>query len=166
MFWIPVFLITEDIFKNDFRSLADDLSHFNVLVFDFPIDFLLFIGQEDIVVPILLDKHLANQYFQRFFDALLQGNTICIDVRDHQAGNVIDICCDLFDVLDHEEGFQHIDIKIVYFVVRVDIAIISCPGNNAFVTVVQELMECIIKDIEGDERTMLTIHKLHGRFLK
>ena len=166
VFWIPEFLIAEDVFKNDFRSFTNDFSHFNILVFDFSVDLLLFVGQEYIVVPVLLDKHLTNQDFQSLFDALLQGNTIRIDVGDHQAGNVIDICGDLFDVLDHEEGFQHINIEIICFIVRINVAVISCPRNNALVAMVQELMECIIKDIEGDQRTMLTIHKLHGRFLE
>ncbi|MNW63008.1 hypothetical protein D3C74_411740 [compost metagenome] len=63
---IAVFIFLENIFKHQFRHLADDFRHFHIQMVNFLIDFLLFIRQKYENFTVLLNESLAGQNFQRF----------------------------------------------------------------------------------------------------
>ena len=100
---IAVLLICENVLKNHLRSLVDYFCHFHILALDFTIDLLLFIGQEYINFPISLHKHLTHQHVQSILYFCFQLNTVIINIGNHKACDVINVCLNnIINIFDHE----------------------------------------------------------------
>ena len=100
---IAVLLICENVLKNHLRSLVDYFCHFHILTLDFTIDLLLLVGQEYIDFPISLHKHLTHQHFQSVLYFCFQLNTVIINIGNHKACDVINVCLNnIINIFDHE----------------------------------------------------------------
>ena len=91
----------------------DNFRHLDILAVNFTIDFLLFICQENIEPAVLLYQHLLHQNLQSILDLPLELDAVIIDIADHKRCNVVDVGFNLQNILDHEQGLQHIDSKNV-----------------------------------------------------
>ena len=136
------------------------------MAFNFPVDFLFLVSEENIDVAVFLHQHLADKDFQGFFHFLFQFDKVGIDIVDHEACDVVDIGGYLLNVFDHEQRFQYVYVEAVFLTVRVDIVVLPGPDNYAFMAVVQELVQGIIEHVERNDCSRLLIHQLHGRFLE
>ena len=134
---IAVLLICENVLKNHFRSLIDHLCHFHILALDFTIDLLLLVCQEYIDFSVSLHKHLTHQHFQSVLYFCFQLDTIILNVGNHKACDVINICFHIIDIFDHKQCFQYIDCKhILGLMIRIDKAVIISLDDNSSVAVV------------------------------
>ena len=164
---VTVLLIGEDILKDHLRNLIDYLCHFNILAVDFAVDLLFFICQEDIVQTILLHQHLTHQDLECFFNMLFYFDAIIVDIFNHQAGDIINVGFNLQDILDHEQGFQHIDGKdIALLMVRIDIVVVICPDDDPLMTMIQEVLQSIIETMERYDRADIFIFQRHSRLFE
>ena len=59
---VTIFLICKDFLEDYGRCFSDNLTHFYGFIIDCIIDFLFFIGQEDIDFSILLYQCLSDQF--------------------------------------------------------------------------------------------------------
>ena len=57
---VYVFFARENVLKNHLRNLGDDLRGLHILLFNFVVDFLFLIGQEDIDAAVFLYEHLPH----------------------------------------------------------------------------------------------------------
>ena len=127
----------------------DNFGHLDILAVNFTIDFLLFICQENIEPAVLLYQHLLHQNLQSILDLALELDAVVIDIADHERCNVVDVGLDLQNILDHEQGLQHIDSKNVRFpVLRIDLCVVVSTDNNSPMAVIQEILQCIIEQME------------------
>ena len=136
------------------------------MAFNFPVDFLFLVSEENVDVAVFLHQHLADKDFKSFFNFLFQFDTVGINIVDHQAGDVVDIGGDFLDVFDHEQRFQYVYVEAVFLTVGVDIVVFPGPHDYAFMAVVQELVQGIIEHVERNDCTRLFVHQFHGRFLE
>ena len=62
-----------------------------------------FIGQEYINFPISLHKHLTHQHVQSILYFCFQLNTVIINIGNHKACDVINVCLNnIINIFDHE----------------------------------------------------------------
>ena len=104
-FRITVFFVREDILKDHFRDFVDDIGIVDIFAFDFPVNFLFFVGQEYIGFTIFLYQHLTDQDFQSLFDVSLQGNPVFLEIIHHEGRNIVDIRRHILYVFDEEQCF-------------------------------------------------------------
>ena len=98
---------------------------------------------------ILLNEHLTHQNLQGFLNTPLDFNTIIVNVLDHKAGDIVDVGFYLKDVLDHEQGLQHIDSEnVLVLMIRIDITVVVSLDNDALMAVIQEILQRIIEAVE------------------
>ena len=113
-----------------------------------------------------MHEGLTDQSFERILHFLAKLQSIFVNVRNHQACDILDIRLDLLDILDHKKNLQHIDIKAVLLVIRVEIFIVKGTDDNALVGMVDEFLQRRIEPIKGNQHADLPIHYAHCRFLK
>ena len=164
---IGVAFAGENVLKNHFRDLGDDLRRFYIFLLNFIVDFLFLIGQEDIDAAVFLHEHLPHQDLQRFLHTAFQLNPVIVDIFNHQAGDVVDVCLNFQHIFDHEECLEDIDGEdILVLLLRVDIAVVISPDDHPAVAVIQKVFQCVIKAMEGYNDPCLFIHDIDGGFLK
>ena len=155
---ITILLVSEDIFKDHLRNFVDDFCHLNILAVDLTVDFLFFICQEDIEAAVLLYQHLLHQDLQCILNLTLELDAVIIDIADHERCDIVDVGLDLENIFDHEEGLQHIDGEDIRFLMlRIDFCIVIGTDNNSPVAMIQEIFQCVIEQMEGDNNTHLFI---------
>ena len=166
-FGITVFFVRKDIFKDHFRNFVDDIGIVDIFAFDFPVDFLFFVGQEYIGFAIFLYQHLADQDFKSLFDVSLQGNPVFFKIIHHEGRNIIDIRRHVLYVFDKEQCFQYVDSKnITGLVIRVDIVIFIGFDDDAAMAVVEEIFHRRVEGIKRDNRALLFMHIGHCRLFE
>ena len=164
---IGVAFAGENVLKNHFRDLGDDLRRFYIFLLNFIVDFLFLIGQEDIDAAVFLHEHLPHQDLQRFLHTAFQLNPVIVDIFNHQAGDVVDVCLNFQHIFDHEECLEDIDGEdILVLLLRVDIAVVISPDDHPAVAVIQKVFQCVIEAMEGYNDPCLFIHDIDGGFLK
>ena len=164
---VAVILVLEDILIDHLGHFVDYLRHLDILAVDLAVDLLFLIRQENIYASVLLHQHLLLQYLEGIFHPALQLNAVIVDIADHEAGDIVHIRLDFQDILDHEQCLEHVNDKdAALFMFGIDLRIVIGAQDHTPVTMVQEILQCIIKQMERYNDAHLFIFQSCGRLFK
>ena len=144
--------------KNQRSQLTVHLGIFNLTLCDFTVDFLLLVGQENVVVAEILYQLLLYQFFQRNLNALFQLVAVLVHPGGHQRCNVLHSgSLKLLNILNHEQDFEHFDLEAGFLVIWVQIIVPQSVGNCNGGFVVNQCRNSLIERTEGNQNAFFLV---------
>ena len=162
----PGLVLRVDIVENHTGNPVCHIRGFYRLRFNGSVYFLLLVRQEHINIAVFLHERLADKAVKRFLHPLGECSAVLVNIGNHEARDIIEVCPDLLDVLDHKQSFQHVYGKALFRMGGIERGIVKRLGDNALVRMVKELFQCVIEHIERNKRPWFLVHQPDGGFLE
>ena len=160
---IAVFIRMIVFVKDQRGKLPVHLGILDLTLCDRTVDFLLFVGQENIVVAKVLHQLLLNQLFQSRFHAVFQAVAVLVHLGCHQRSDILYRgCLELLHILDHEQDLEHFHLKADLCMVRVQEVIALCICDSDGCLMVHQSGQSLIKRIKRNQNAFILILDAFG----
>ena len=159
-----IFLCRIDFAVDRLRNALDDLCAVNRRILDVDGNILFLIRQEGIGIAIAGDVVLRQKAFQRSRDGCTEGNLVRANIVNHQDGDILDVCLDIFNVTDKVEQLE--DVHILLFQAVVGIRRILAAVDDSADGALQEGMYRVIELIERHKGVLVLVLYLLRRLLE
>ena len=152
-------LVRAVVLIEDQRSqLTVHLGIFNLTLCDFTVDFLLLVGQENVVITEVLHQLLLHQFFQGNLNALFQLVAVLVHPGGHQRCNVLHSgSLKLLNIFNHEQDFENFDLEASFLVIWVQIIVPQSVGNCNGGFVVNQCRNSLIERTEGNQNAFFLV---------
>ena len=161
---VAVFLAGVKVAEHRFADFADDLGRIDERAADVVVDFLFFVGQEEIDFAVARDVVFMHQPVKRLLNVAAHSDFVIMYVGYHQRAEVFQIACHAVHIADEEQQLENIHVPAFQAVARRRVAL--RPVDDAADSAVQKRMHGVIKAIERNERTLVTVLHALRRLLK